>query len=294
MVDWHAKSPEYVRDKLARGEALSWRERKILEFDEQETVRKRQRAETKAEPEPFWPTVWEYVRQSKIDWRKTSSTRVWIGAAIPAIIIGALLRLVWEPLVYLWIPIFIVWWLFLVLDPTHVLYCPYCRKRVKMGAATCHRCGRDVVPEPGDERYYVPEIPFETDEVPEPAAKAKLRPSPKTRPVDVLGDEFMAVVGESYYRQALDDITGGDVGVFEFDDTLLVRDPHNQHDPNAIRIECDGRHVGHLSRENAERFCGGLDRHGGVAACRAIVRLADPDHHWNVVLQVDYATLDAL
>jgi hypothetical protein len=29
--------------------------------------------------------------------------------------------------------------------PTTVLYCPHCRKRVKIGATSCHHCGRTVV-----------------------------------------------------------------------------------------------------------------------------------------------------
>lgn len=82
-----------------------------------------------------------------VDWRKVASVRVWIGAAIPAVIVGALLGEVWRPLVYLWIPLFAVLWLILVIDPTHVLYCPHCSKRVKAGASACHHCGRDVVPE---------------------------------------------------------------------------------------------------------------------------------------------------
>ena len=28
---------------------------------------------------------------------------------------------------------------------TGPLKCPYCRKRVKLGATTCHHCGRDTV-----------------------------------------------------------------------------------------------------------------------------------------------------
>jgi hypothetical protein len=33
-----------------------------------------------------------------------------------------------------------------VLSDEQMLYCPHCKKRVKMGADTCHHCGREVKP----------------------------------------------------------------------------------------------------------------------------------------------------
>lgn len=103
----------------------------------------------------------------------------------------------------------------------------------------------------------------------------------------------MAVVGESFHECELDQVTGGGVGEHEFA-AALVREPDNAHDRNAISVVVNGVAVGYLSRENAERFCDGLDSVGGRAVCRSVIRREDPSRSWNVVLQVDYATLDAL
>jgi hypothetical protein len=92
--------------------------------------------------------------------------------------------------------------------------------------------------------------------------------------------------------EALDRVTGGGMGEHDFT-AQLVREPDNVHDCNAIKVVVDGEHVGYLSRENAERFCGGLDAVSG-ATCGAVIRREDESRPWSVVLQVDYATLDSL
>jgi hypothetical protein len=103
----------------------------------------------------------------------------------------------------------------------------------------------------------------------------------------------MAVVGESFHVDALDRVTGGGVGEHEFT-AQLVREPSNAHDRNAIKVVVENEHVGYLSRENAGRFCDGLDAVGGRATCGAVIRREDEPRPWNVVLQVDYAVLDSL
>jgi len=111
--------------------------------------------------------------------------------------------------------------------------------------------------------------------------------------VNAWGDEWMAVVGESFYGDALDRVTGGGVGIHEVT-AHLVREPENQYDRNAIAVVVDGSKVGHLSRENAGRFCDGLDAAGGRVVCGAVIRREDASRPWNVVLRVDYKTLDGL
>jgi hypothetical protein len=111
--------------------------------------------------------------------------------------------------------------------------------------------------------------------------------------VNAWGDGWMAVVGESFHLEALDRVTGGGVGEHERT-AQLVREPDNVHDCNAIKVVVEGEHVGYLSRENAERFRGGLDAAGGRATCGAVIRREDESRPWSVVLQVDYATLDSL
>jgi hypothetical protein len=113
------------------------------------------------------------------------------------------------------------------------------------------------------------------------------------RSVNAWGDQWMAVVGESFHMDALDRLTGGGVGEHELP-AHLVREPDNAHDHNAIKVVVEGEHVGYLSRENAGRFCNGLDAVGGRATCGAVLRREDDSRPWNVVLRIDYSILDAL
>lgn len=52
----------------------------------------------------------------------------------------------------------------------------------------------------------------------------------------------------------------------------LLRDPANEHDPNAVKVFVDGYHVGYLKRADAERWQPCLaecERHGVVLCARA-------------------------
>lgn len=65
------------------------------------------------------------------------------------------------------------------------------------------------------------------------------------------------VVGESHYISALRSIAGKikqgqDVEVFA--PALLVPDPHNPHDRNAVGVHINGQQVGSLAREEARRY----------------------------------------
>jgi hypothetical protein len=73
------------------------------------------------------------------------SLRIIITALIAAGIVGAGAEWVWEPLgVPVGLTVLVATWLLLALSPTTVLFCPFCRKRVKLGASHCHHCGRAV------------------------------------------------------------------------------------------------------------------------------------------------------
>jgi HIRAN domain len=111
--------------------------------------------------------------------------------------------------------------------------------------------------------------------------------------VNAFGDEWMAVVGESHHADELDRVTSGGTGEHELV-AHLVREPENPYDSNAIAVVVKELSVGYLSRENAGRFAAGLDAVGGRATCGAVIRRQDSARSWNVVLQVDYATLDSL
>jgi hypothetical protein len=74
------------------------------------------------------------------------------------------------------------------------------------------------------------------------------------------GDEILEVVGESNYQEALWKIVGGrrrervrhDVAA------VLVPEPDNQFDANAIKVLIDGNLVGYLSRQDAVAYGPGL------------------------------------
>ncbi len=76
------------------------------------------------------------------------------------------------------------------------------------------------------------------------------------------GDETLEVVGESQYQDALWEIAGGirRDPVRHPADAVLLPEPDNPYDPNAIRVLIDGRVVGYLSRDDAAVYLPGLRR----------------------------------
>jgi hypothetical protein len=81
--------------------------------------------------------------------------------------------------------------------------------------------------------------------------------------------------GESHYQDALESIAGGRtcVGVHTPLITAeLIREPTNPYDPNAVRIEADGRQLGYVLKEDAPGVHGVIDKlagQGRPASCRA-------------------------
>jgi hypothetical protein len=76
------------------------------------------------------------------------------------------------------------------------------------------------------------------------------------------GHDTLEVVGESHYQVALWQIVGGrrpDPVRHEVD-AVIVPDPSNRYDPNAIEVRIDGSLVGYLSREDAAAYRPGLLR----------------------------------
>ena len=70
------------------------------------------------------------------------------------------------------------------------------------------------------------------------------------------------MVGESHYQDALWKIVGGHAPEPVRHETyaLLMPNPANEHDANAIEVQIDGALVGYLSRENAAAYRPGLLR----------------------------------
>jgi hypothetical protein len=75
------------------------------------------------------------------------------------------------------------------------------------------------------------------------------------------GDEDLEVVGESFYQDNLWHLAGarpGEQRVREDIYAVLVAEDDNPYDPSAVAVWINGLKVGHLSRENAQRYRPGL------------------------------------
>lgn len=90
------------------------------------------------------------------------------------------------------------------------------------------------------------------------------------------GNFELKVVGVSHYQSILDEICGGknyeghrlEIAAY------LIHENDNPYDKNAIRVEIDGRTVGHLSRADAFKFREAIVKlgHPGIdAKCNAII-----------------------
>jgi hypothetical protein len=70
-------------------------------------------------------------------------------------------------------------------------------------------------------------------------------------------DAALEVVGEGYRQEALERISGGrtEDGALHVEQTaVLVPDPANPYDPNAVAVVVEGFHVGYLTRTEAESW----------------------------------------
>lgn len=114
-------------------------------------------------------------------------------------------------------------------------------------------------------------------------------------PFDISGSEPIEVVGESFYRPALQELSrragGSQTASLR---ASLVCDPANPYDQNAVKVMIGGLHVGHLPRELAalvaERIAD-LTRENGEVECAAEIRGSDPEFGQGVVLWVDVGQL---
>ncbi|MBN1527961.1 MAG: HIRAN domain-containing protein [Thermoleophilaceae bacterium] len=92
--------------------------------------------------------------------------------------------------------------------------------------------------------------------------------------VEFEGDELVAAVGEAHYQPALRALCGSD----RWEDVrcdvraVLVPEPDNPHDPNAVMVQVDQQHVGYLSRGDAIDYgdaIATLFSYGWVIVCDA-------------------------
>jgi hypothetical protein len=95
--------------------------------------------------------------------------------------------------------------------------------------------------------------------------------------IPLRGGTTVEVVGESFHQDALEEITGGKTenSIYLPVTAMLVPEPNNPHDRNAIAVEIEGKPVGHLSREGASAYsklAKQLLRRSAVGSCAAEIR----------------------
>ena len=96
---------------------------------------------------------------------------------------------------------------------------------------------------------------------------------PEPRVTFLRGHESVNVAGESHYQDALRAIAGAGEVRHETE-ARLIREPENEYDPNAIRVEIDGRKVGYLPRDLAPAWGPRLDELASrrrVGGCEATI-----------------------
>jgi hypothetical protein len=91
------------------------------------------------------------------------------------------------------------------------------------------------------------------------------------------GDDDLEVVGESKYQEALWRISGAQVGesVRCAVAAVLVPQPENVYDPDAVAVVIEGHRVGYLDRQTAGLYVSGLHElmgsHGGYIGLRGVI-----------------------
>lgn len=96
------------------------------------------------------------------------------------------------------------------------------------------------------------------------------------RPTFLRGRELVNVAGESHYQEALRALAGahGEEQVRIEAEAMLVPEPDNPHDPNAVMVAIHGRLVGYLPRRAAAAYAPMLHAvatRGRTAACEAMI-----------------------
>lgn len=90
------------------------------------------------------------------------------------------------------------------------------------------------------------------------------------------GEFDFDIVGESRHQHALETICGGrtDESADHDCEAMLIPEPWNAYDRNAVRVEIDGRKVGYFAREDAAAYqqdMAALGLSGRMAICDALI-----------------------
>lgn len=140
----------------------------------------------------------------------------------------------------------------------------------------------------------------------EPGAAASPRPpglwaqvksmfaSPTVQGVDIGGDGWMSVVGESFHRRELQRLMGAppDRPREASFRAVLTPEPNNPKDHNAVKVTINGHHAGYLRRDAAEDFHAPIADMGG-AHCPATIGCDGGEAGYGVRLRIDYDLLRA-
>lgn len=108
-------------------------------------------------------------------------------------------------------------------------------------------------------------------------AVALVEPPPAAEVVLLRGSHDLEVVGESHYQDALWRVVGGRTAERVRVDVqaVLLTEPDNPYDPNAVSVSIEGAKVGYLCRDDAKTYRPGLhelqSRHGALIALPGVV-----------------------
>ena len=116
----------------------------------------------------------------------------------------------------------------------------------------------------------------------------------KVHPIPAENAQQIDVVGERFYRAAMERIVGTpplNMAVIQPTPVILKREPTNAHDPLAVAVVIQGEIVGHLSADDAAHFAPELDRveaSGAVALVQGTLwcKTTDEGLMSNVRLQI--------
>ena len=98
---------------------------------------------------------------------------------------------------------------------------------------------------------------------------------PTFRPTRLRGRALINVAGESHYQHALHSLAGSTEGETRLETTAaLIPEATNPHDPNAVKVEIEGKLVGYLPRQAAIDY-GPMVKEpaerGRTAVCEAMI-----------------------
>jgi NAD-dependent DNA ligase len=88
------------------------------------------------------------------------------------------------------------------------------------------------------------------------------------------GSYAVPIVGESRHQEVLEELSASNRGTNKVTASLILEDT-NPHDPNAVRVEVNHKHVGYLSREMAKVYRARMiaaGHSGAVGTCQAIIK----------------------